>query len=84
MFIIDLHAKKEKLIPQTSYTNTSFLLLHAPMLEAKQSQASSWEEKTEPTPDIWHLLHGVQSGGKSALFPKRFVFSLKMAGESKD
>ena len=37
VFIIYLHAKEEKLIPQPSYANISILLLHAyvPMLEAK-------------------------------------------------
>ena len=41
-FIIDLHAKKEKLIAQRSHADVSFLLLHAyrPMLEGKQSHAS--------------------------------------------
>ena len=34
VFIIDLHAKEEKLIPQPSYADVSFLLLHTytPML----------------------------------------------------
>ena len=37
MFIIDLHAKEEKLLPQPSYGDVSFLLLHTytPMLAAK-------------------------------------------------
>ena len=37
MFIIDLHAKKGKFIPQPSYADVSFLLLHAHQLtpEAK-------------------------------------------------
>ena len=37
VFIVDLHAEEGKLIPQPSYTDVFFLLLHTyiPMLEAK-------------------------------------------------
>ena len=49
---IDLHTQKEKLIPQPSYAELSFLLLHAntPMLVAKESHASRSE--TKPSQDI--------------------------------
>ena len=44
VFIIDLHAREEKLIPHPSYANISILLLHVymPMLEAKSPFCFSW------------------------------------------
>ena len=82
------------MIPQRSYADVSFLLVHACtlMLEAKQPQArKSRERHYLPQICIWHLLHGMHSKEKKApyslkrLSPTRLpTVSLQWASESKN